>query len=123
MTRSEVALLLAKIASYDQRTIGDADVLAWHEVLYDIDAARALAAVSTWQRELHHDRMKPADVIAEMKMRHAVVPVTVEGEGERCTRASCKCDHLSCDRGFITTRWMVKEDEVEGVRICPKCRA
>lgn len=30
MSKAEVALLLAFIASYDQRTIGDADVEAWH---------------------------------------------------------------------------------------------
>lgn len=32
MTRSEVALLLAFMAAYDQRTVGDADVEAWHLV-------------------------------------------------------------------------------------------
>lgn len=45
MKRSEVAELLARVVAFDRRTIGDSDVLAWYEVLSDIDYQDALAAV------------------------------------------------------------------------------
>lgn len=46
MTPGETARVLTKAAAYDQRTIGEADVLAWHEAIGDLDAADALAAVT-----------------------------------------------------------------------------
>ncbi|BAL85486.1 hypothetical protein AMIS_2660 [Actinoplanes missouriensis 431] len=61
MTRSEIALLLGAIAGRDQRTIGDADVLAWHEDLGDLDFADARAAVSRHFRE-STDRIMPAHI-------------------------------------------------------------
>ena len=46
MKRSEAALLLAKISAYDRRTVGDADIEAWAEVLpEDMPLADALDAV------------------------------------------------------------------------------
>lgn len=46
MTPGDVVRVLTKAAAFDQRTIGEADVLAWHEALSDLDAADALAAVT-----------------------------------------------------------------------------
>jgi hypothetical protein len=46
MTPSEVATLLAKCAAYDRRTIGEADVAAWHDALHDVSFADASAAVT-----------------------------------------------------------------------------
>jgi hypothetical protein len=46
MTPGETARVLSKAAAFDQRTIGEADVMAWHEALADLDASDALAAVS-----------------------------------------------------------------------------
>lgn len=61
MNRSETAVLLAKVSAFDQRTVGEADVLAWHDVLGDLDLADALAAVSGHYRD-STDRIMPADV-------------------------------------------------------------
>lgn len=46
MTPGDAARVLAKAAAFDQRTVGAADVAAWHEALSDLDAADALAAVA-----------------------------------------------------------------------------
>lgn len=46
MTPADTARLLAKAAAFDQRTIGAADVAAWHEAVGDLDAGDALAAVT-----------------------------------------------------------------------------
>lgn len=45
MKRSEAAVLLAKIAAYDRRTVGDADIEAWAEALDDVPLPDALDAV------------------------------------------------------------------------------
>lgn len=46
MTPGDTARVLAKAAAFDQRTVGAADVAAWHEALHDLDTADALAAVT-----------------------------------------------------------------------------
>jgi hypothetical protein len=46
VTPSEVATLLAKCAAYDRRTIGEADVAAWHDALHDVPFGDASAAVT-----------------------------------------------------------------------------
>lgn len=46
MTPGDTARVLTKAAAFDQRTIGETDVMAWHEALADLDAADALAAIS-----------------------------------------------------------------------------
>ncbi|GAA2696433.1 hypothetical protein [Actinoplanes palleronii] len=61
MTRSEIALLLGAAAARDQRTIGDADVLAWHEDLGDLDFSDARAALGRHFRE-STDRLMPAHI-------------------------------------------------------------
>lgn len=61
MTPGDTARVLAKIAAFDQRTIGEADVLAWHEVIGHLDAASCMAAVTTHYRE-NTTRIMPADV-------------------------------------------------------------
>jgi hypothetical protein len=43
---SEVATLLAKCAAYDRRTIGEADVAAWHDALRDVPFGDASTAVT-----------------------------------------------------------------------------
>lgn len=46
MTPGETARVLAKAAAFDQRTIGESDVLAWHEALADLNGADALNAIT-----------------------------------------------------------------------------
>ena len=75
MTRSETAALLAFCAAYDQRTIGEADVLAWNEALEcpwvpNIDIDEAQAAVIAHYRETPQ-RITPADVIKRVKTDRA----------------------------------------------------
>jgi hypothetical protein len=65
MTPEDVIDVLAKAAAFDQRTVGQADILAWHEILQKLDRDDALAAVSRHYAE-SRERLMPADVL-----RHA----------------------------------------------------
>ena len=51
MTPGDTARVLAKVQAYDRRTVGETDILAWHETIGDLDYADALAAVSRHYRE------------------------------------------------------------------------
>lgn len=75
ITRSETAKLLAFCAAYDQRTIGEADVLAWHEALDcpwvpNIDLEEAQVAVVDHYRETSQ-RINVADVLKRIKTDRA----------------------------------------------------
>jgi hypothetical protein len=61
MTRSEIALLLGYIAARDRRTVGETDVLAWHEDLGDLDAPDTREAVRRHFRE-STDYLMPAHI-------------------------------------------------------------
>jgi hypothetical protein len=61
VTRSEIARLLAVIAAFDRRTVGDADVLAWHDVLGDLDFTDADTAAKAHYRD-SREFLMPADV-------------------------------------------------------------
>ncbi len=61
MNLAEAAAVLAKAAAFDRRTVGEADILAWHEVLADIEFADALVAVAKHYAE-NTDRIMPAHV-------------------------------------------------------------
>lgn len=67
MNRSETALLLGSIAARDQRTIGETDVLAWHEDLGDLPFEDARAAVSRHFRE-STDRIMPAHIRRQVRI-------------------------------------------------------
>lgn len=62
MTREEVAKLLSMAAAYDQRTIGEADVIAWWNAIRHLDAQRAGEAVIEHYRT-RRERIMPADVV------------------------------------------------------------
>lgn len=94
MTRSEIALMLGAAAARDQRTIGEADVLAWHEDLGDLDFEECREAVSRHYRE-SVDRIKPAHVrrhvriIREERRAHAEIrelPSRFENDADRDER-------------------------------------
>ena len=87
ITKSDTAKLLALCAAYDQRTIGEADVEAWHESLDcpwvpNIDLEEAHAAVISHYRETQQ-RIAPADVIKRVKAdridRHRGIPARRQG--------------------------------------------
>lgn len=72
MKPSEVAVVLTKAAAYDRRTIGEADVAAWHEAIGDLDLEPALAAVTRHYRDTA-EWLMPADVrrhAAEIRREH-----------------------------------------------------
>lgn len=50
MNLTEAAVVLAKAAAFDRRTVGDADILAWHDALSDVAAGDCLAAVTEHYR-------------------------------------------------------------------------
>ena len=95
MTRSEIALLLGAAAARDQRTIGDTDVLAWHEDLGDLEFADARAALGRHFRE-STERLMPAHIrrlvriIRDERRANSVVaqlpPGKVEDDPERDER-------------------------------------
>lgn len=61
MTPAEVAKVLVKASAYDLRTVGEADVLAWHEVVGRLALEDCLAAVTAHYTETER-RVMPSDV-------------------------------------------------------------
>jgi hypothetical protein len=66
MTPGDVGRVLAKAAAFDQRTVGEADVLAWIEVIGDLEAADALEAVSRHYAETDR-RLMPVHVLDQAR--------------------------------------------------------
>lgn len=79
MTLTEVAALLTLCSRYDLRTVGEEDVRAWHDILYDLPSTDAILAVRRWYAE-HHDRIMPGDVrqlVRQLRReRHHQIPDT-----------------------------------------------
>ena len=76
MKKSEAAQLLAWCAAFDQRTIGDADVLAWSEALSspwvpNLGLEEAQAAV-TAHYQATAQRIAPADILKRVKDTRAL---------------------------------------------------
>lgn len=61
MNRAQVAELLTLITAFDRRTLGDADIVAWHSVLDDIEVTDAAEAVRRHYRT-SSEWIMPADV-------------------------------------------------------------
>jgi hypothetical protein len=68
MERDDIIDVLTKAAAFDARTVGEGDVLAWHEALGDLDRDDALKAVTVHYTR-HIERLMPAHV------RRAVVAI------------------------------------------------
>lgn len=62
MTPEEVVDVLSKCAAYDQRTVGEVDVMAWHEILARVELSDALDAVRRHYGE-SRERAMPADIL------------------------------------------------------------
>ena len=69
MTPSQTAELLAFCAAFDRRTLGKADVLAWHTVLEDLEFTEARDAVTQHYRTETRWIM-PADIRATVRAIH-----------------------------------------------------
>lgn len=61
MNRNDVADVLTAISAYDQRTVGEPDIIAWHAAIGDLPKDVAIEAVA-----MHHkisaERIKPFHV-------------------------------------------------------------
>lgn len=66
MTPAQTAELLGMCAAFDRRTVGRADVTAWHLVLQDVDYTDAQQAVADHYRD-NHDWIMPSDVRAGVR--------------------------------------------------------
>lgn len=66
MNPSDTGRVLAKMAAYDSRTVGIADIAAWHEIVGGLDYDDCLTAVRDHYTE-SRDRCMPADVVKRVK--------------------------------------------------------
>jgi hypothetical protein len=62
MRPEETATVLAKCAAVDRRTVGRADVLAWHEIIGHFELGVGLEAVRRWYTN-HREWIMPSDVV------------------------------------------------------------
>lgn len=79
MKLSETALMLAQMQAYDQRTVGESDVIAWHSLLSDAPFEDCQEAVRRHYAE-HTERIMPAHVRRLVRDIH--------GEREAAARAT-----------------------------------
>jgi hypothetical protein len=63
MNRAEVTQLLAVMQTYDQRTVGETDVIGWHGAIGDLRFDESRHAVVEHYKS-QTDRIMPAHVIA-----------------------------------------------------------
>ncbi len=70
MTPEQVIDLLSTAAAFDRRTVGDADVIAWHSAIGELDFADAQAAVVRHYQQTR-DFVMPSDVRALVKLIRA----------------------------------------------------
>lgn len=151
MTPSQTAELLTFCAAFDRRTIGKADVLAWHTVLADIDYDAARHAV-TAHYATETRWIMPADIRQAVRKHRADTAADYQGPGLTADIPDADPDdipaYLAAIRnqrtraaaGLPLTRRPVREllanvgqpipDEVAAVRRpgplgadCPKCHA
>ena len=66
MNAEEASRLLAKCASYDRRKVGEADIIAWYQVLSDLDYDDCTAAVIAHYAETT-DWIMPAHIRQRVK--------------------------------------------------------
>lgn len=98
MNIAETGRVLAKAAAIDNRDVGQAAVLAWHEILAEVDYADALAAVSRHRIEAPDVYLQPGHVrrlvriIRDERRASTVVrslpPGRLEDDPERTARVT-----------------------------------
>lgn len=118
MNKTDVVTLLAKVTAFDQRTVGEADVLAWHEVLADVDLDDALAAVSRHYRD-SPDRIMPSHVRLharsirydrmriEQKAAPRELPSRFETDEDRDARTAAGVAKVRAVLDELAERWKV----------------
>lgn len=98
MNLEQAAVVLSKAAGYDRRTIGEADVRAWHEALTDIPIGDALEAVARHYRA-GTDWLMPAHIrrhAAEIDLeRRRTARLAAEARAAEGEAASVRRDRTS----------------------------
>lgn len=59
-----MALVLAKCQAFDNRTVGETNVRAWHEAVGDLPSAMAFRAVTRWYRDRSGEWLDPGGLRA-----------------------------------------------------------
>jgi len=65
MNAEETGKLLAVAAAFDQRTVGDGDIVAWQELFKDKEYAAIRQLVLQWYGT-HRERVMPSDLLLPM---------------------------------------------------------
>lgn len=140
MNLRDTAKVLAKAAAFDQRTVGEADVLAWHETVSDLDVDDALAAVSRWYRD-RSDRLMPAHLREAVRLvradrRKAARIAAAEAAAERASAAheeparrfwgqlepGARANLSALSGGFLGLEGFPTADELRRERFSPPVR-
>lgn len=107
MNRSQTAQLLGKIAAFDQRTVGDADVLAWHEALSDLNFDLAMQAVSHWHGHTETNRR--------------IMPGNVRRVCEDMRRGLVEREHSARVTGHTTDAQLLAQARRAAIMTCRFC--
>lgn len=81
MTKREMAMLLARVADLDRRTLSDTIVETWHEAIGHLDYAIAVRALRIVARE-SVEIIKPAHIVKASRLAR----VEIERETRRAER-------------------------------------
>lgn len=108
MNIEQTAAVLAKAAAIDNRGQSDAAILAWYEVIGDLDYQDAMAAVSEHRRS-SDEYLMPIHI---RRIVAASKPTTADLVAELRTRAEC-------EHGVPGGKEM---HPVGGEPLCPFCR-
>ncbi|KDN86722.1 zinc finger domain-containing protein [Kitasatospora cheerisanensis] len=103
MNRSETALLLALCASYDRRTVGEADVRAWQLVLADVDHQQAEAAVVAHYGDTR-DWIMPADIKRRVAAHRADAARDIQGPGQAAEVPDADPDNIPAYLAALRTQ-------------------
>lgn len=72
MTPEETGKLLGICASYDQRTVGEMDVIAWFRIIGQLPYGECEAAVIAWYTA-SRERIMPADIRAAVRRNRSEI--------------------------------------------------
>ncbi len=110
MNLQETGTLLAKTAAYDNRTIGQGNVLAWHEALGDLHLNDCLQAVT-----LHH--RSSAEYLMPVHIRRLAAEVRRERqERELVVERRLELQAAAADAGPLTNRSEEIQEFVHQIR-------
>lgn len=115
MNASEAAALLAMMAAYDRRTIGESDALAWSQALHDINFADAQFVVNEHYRT-SSDWLMPVHVVSAVRrlrrdrLERTLPMPDADPDDVQAWLAECRADiHAIADGQEITKRNELEE--------------